>query len=66
MTPRPAVVWSPAYEVDIGDHVYPTHKYRLVRERLLGEGVIREGDLSDTVAIHCSTVEEAVRVTGRG
>lgn len=36
------VVWSPAYEVDIGAHVFPTRKYRLVRERLLGEGVVPE------------------------
>jgi len=36
------VVWSPAYEVDIGAHVFPTRKYRLVRERLLAEGVVGE------------------------
>jgi acetoin utilization deacetylase AcuC-like enzyme len=38
------VVWSPAYEVDIGPHVFPTAKYRLVRERLLSEGVAAESD----------------------
>jgi acetoin utilization deacetylase AcuC-like enzyme len=36
------VVWSPAYEVDIGAHVFPTRKYRLVRERLLARGVVPE------------------------
>lgn len=40
-----AVVWDPAYEVDIGPHVFPTRKYRLVKERLLHDGVIREEDL---------------------
>ena len=36
----PSIVWSPRYEVDIGAHVFPTRKYRLVRERLLGDGVL--------------------------
>lgn len=38
------VVWSPDYEVDIGAHVFPTAKYRLVRERLLAEGVLADAD----------------------
>jgi len=41
-TPGPRVVWSPSYEVDIGPHVFPTLKYRLVRERLLEDGVVGE------------------------
>ncbi|MGD2071353.1 MAG: histone deacetylase [Gemmatimonadota bacterium] len=36
------IVWSPRYEVDIGVHVFPTRKYRLVRDRLLGTGVVGE------------------------
>ncbi len=36
----PSIVWSPSYEVDIGAHVFPTRKYRLVRERLLSEGAV--------------------------
>jgi len=40
------VVWHPAYEVDIGPHVFPTRKYRLVRERLLAEGTVSNADLS--------------------
>ncbi|HSR40521.1 MAG TPA: histone deacetylase, partial [Longimicrobiales bacterium] len=44
---RPAVVWSPAYEVDLGPHVFPTVKYRLIRERLLEEGTLDEGDFVD-------------------
>ena len=31
------IVWHPSYEVDLGQHVFPTTKYRLVRERLIGE-----------------------------
>jgi len=34
------IVWDPAYEVNIGPHVFPTRKYRLVRERLLAERVV--------------------------
>ncbi|AXA36124.1 Deacetylase [Candidatus Sumerlaea chitinivorans] len=37
-------IYSPKYEVDIGSHVFPTCKYRLVRERLLEEGLAREED----------------------
>jgi acetoin utilization deacetylase AcuC-like enzyme len=37
-------VWSPDYEVDIGDHVFPTAKYRLIRERLLQEAICTEED----------------------
>ena len=40
MTEMNAVVWSPRYEVDIGPHVFPTVKYRLVRDALLHEGVV--------------------------
>ena len=39
------VVWHRAYEVDIGPHVFPTQKYRLVRERLLAEGTVSDADL---------------------
>lgn len=40
----PRIVWSPRYEVDIGAHVFPTVKYRLVRERLLALGTLEEED----------------------
>ncbi|CAN5667333.1 histone deacetylase [soil metagenome] len=35
-------IWSPAYEVDIGVHVYPTAKYRRIRDRLVAEGTLQE------------------------
>lgn len=41
------VIWSPRYEVDIGAHVFPTRKYRLVRDRLLDEGVVEPEDLEE-------------------
>lgn len=39
------VVWSPRYEVDIGAHVFPTAKYRRVRDRLLEEGLVAPEDV---------------------
>lgn len=38
------LVWSPAYEVDIGLHVFPTMKYRLVRDALMEAGAATEKD----------------------
>lgn len=56
---KPSVVWSPAYEVDIGPHVFPTVKYRLVRERLLSTGVLTEADFVEPEAV---TDERLARV----
>jgi len=38
------LIWSPLYEVDIGAHVFPTAKYRFVRQALLATGDCSEGD----------------------
>ncbi len=35
----PAFVFSPAYEADIGPHVFPTFKYRRVKERIIETGL---------------------------
>jgi acetoin utilization deacetylase AcuC-like enzyme len=40
-----SIVYSPRYHVDIGLHVFPTQKYRLVHDRLLESGVIRRSDI---------------------
>ena len=37
--PSPAFVFSPAYEADIGPHVFPTFKYRRLKERILETGL---------------------------
>jgi len=42
---RLRVVWHEAYEVDLGPHVFPTVKYRLVCERLIAAGTIDERDV---------------------
>lgn len=44
-TPGLPVLWDPAYEVDIGLHVFPTRKYRLVRDRLVAQGTIAARDI---------------------
>ncbi len=45
MSSRLPVVHHPAYEVDIGPHVFPTLKYRLVLEALLRDGTLQASDI---------------------
>lgn len=45
--PRPAFVYHPAYEIDIGAHVFPTQKFRLMREQLLAQGLCREEEIEE-------------------
>jgi acetoin utilization deacetylase AcuC-like enzyme len=46
----PAIaVHSAHYECDIGPHVFPTEKYRLVRDGLLAAGALAPGDLAEPV-----------------
>jgi acetoin utilization deacetylase AcuC-like enzyme len=44
------VVYSPRYEIDLGLHVFPTAKYRLVRDRVVDTGVVRVGDIVEPQA----------------
>jgi acetoin utilization deacetylase AcuC-like enzyme len=39
------LVYHDGYEVSLGDHVFPSEKYRLVKDRLLAEGVASPEDL---------------------
>ena len=39
------LVFHEGYEFDIGAHVFPTRKFRLVRDRLLEDGTIVEADV---------------------
>jgi acetoin utilization deacetylase AcuC-like enzyme len=39
------VVYSDQYDLNLGDHVFPSIKYRLTKERLLAEGVICAEDI---------------------
>src|SRR5438132_1589148 len=38
------IVYSPRYRIDLGLHVFPTEKYRLVHERLVQNGFVRSED----------------------
>jgi acetoin utilization deacetylase AcuC-like enzyme len=39
------VIHHPAYEFDIGPHVFPTQKYRLIRDRLIQDGTITKSNI---------------------
>jgi acetoin utilization deacetylase AcuC-like enzyme len=39
------VIYSARYQIDIGPHVFPTRKYRLVHEALLEKGVVSPADV---------------------
>lgn len=42
---RPALIYSPEYQADIGAHVFPMEKYALVFSRLREEGILEQVDL---------------------
>jgi acetoin utilization deacetylase AcuC-like enzyme len=42
---RPAFIWSPSYEIDIGRHVFPTSKFRLLKEGLVERGWMAAEDV---------------------
>src|SRR3972149_4561350 len=37
------IFYSPKYEVDLGPHILPTVKFRLIKERLIELGIARAG-----------------------
>lgn len=39
------IIWHEEYEFDIGAHVFPTRKFRLVRDRLIEDETIVEADI---------------------
>ena len=53
------LVFHPAFTVDLGRHVFPAQKYRLVRDRLLETGVADHGDF---VTPQPATDEDVLRV----
>ena len=42
---RVPIIWCPRYEVDIGKHVFPVEKYRLVKDRLEAGGWLQKARL---------------------
>jgi acetoin utilization deacetylase AcuC-like enzyme len=59
---RPVLYYSDEYEADIGPHIFPMRKYRLVKEKLLEMGVAVP---SDFVEPEPATVEDALLVHTR-
>src|SRR3972149_6312411 len=41
------IFYSPKYEVDLGEHILPTVKFRLIKERLIELGTARAGDFEE-------------------
>ena len=41
------IFYSPKYEVDLGEHILPTVKFRLIKERLIELGTARVGDFEE-------------------
>ena len=39
------VVYHPKYDLDLGSHVFPSQKFRLIRDALLAEGIAEASDL---------------------
>lgn len=54
------LVYHPDYDLNLGEHIFPSQKYRLVRERLLADGFACEDDFiepepapqEDLLAVH--------------
>ena len=38
------IVYSDQYDLNLGDHVFPSVKYKLTKQRLLADAVARSGD----------------------
>jgi acetoin utilization deacetylase AcuC-like enzyme len=63
------VLYSPKYELDLGAHIWPTVKYRLVAERLVAERIVDAADLvaptecswDDLALVHTSEYLSKVR-----
>jgi acetoin utilization deacetylase AcuC-like enzyme len=62
-------VYSPRYQIDIGAHVFPTGKYRLVHARVLESAIIRPSDVvepepaswRDLALVHTSEYLDRIR-----
>jgi len=57
------LVWHPGYDLNLGDHVFPAKKFRLIHDRLLFERFAEE---SDFVQPDPATDEDILRVHDPG
>ncbi len=44
------LVYHDGYDLNLGAHIFPSQKYRLIRERLLAEGIAESGDFVEPAA----------------
>ena len=59
MKPRPAVIHHDGYYADIGMHVFPMRKYRLIRDEIVKRGIVRDDEI---VTPTPASVEQVRRV----
>ena len=41
------IFYSPNYEVNLGDHILPTTKFRLIKEKLIALGIAKPRDFEE-------------------
>lgn len=69
MPQEPRIYYSPAYELDLGGHIWPTAKYRLIAEALVRASVVEPDgftppapcDWDDLALVHTPDYLEKVR-----
>ena len=52
------LVYSDQYDLNLGDHVFPSIKYRMIREKLLRDGIVEDEDF--VVPLAASTEDVAL------
>ena len=57
------LVWHPGYDLNLGEHVFPSKKFRLIRDRMLLERVAEENDF---VQPDPASDEDVLRVHDHG
>ena len=62
MRPIPGVVYHDAYYADIGMHVFPMRKFRLIRDEIVRRGLIPEDEIHTPSP---ATLEQVLRVHDR-
>ena len=62
MPPAPGIVYHDGYYADIGMHVFPMRKFRLIRDEIVRHGLISEVEIQRPTH---ATPEQVLRVHDR-